>query len=320
LPLSMYNTSVPRLFHFSRSDCAQFHEPVHLRIAVIPAAYPACAVYNAAMELHPVSPDVYLALLPLAPEEPGTLLANAILRSPHAKITVAADDLTHPTAFVIEQQVGQAGQTEGHSVTFIGAMDEATLTAYLRQLEPPAMLYVPAALAARLYALDIMHANLVTCAYVTFAPPTDTGLNSVFLASPPGGMRRLRAADAHHLTIIPAAFWGAYGTAASALSEGIVYARYLRAEIVSLACVTARTERYAEIGTFTIERARGNDFARDCVARLIGAVVAEWAVLPMLTGAANDEETRSIAHALGLTEEHAWTAYVLTRTGTGTPA
>jgi len=267
------------------------------------------------MELHPVPPDVYPALLPLVPEEPGTLLANALLRRPHAEITVAADDLTRPTAFVIEQQVGQAeqkGQAEAHSVTFVGAMDEETLAVYLRQLEPPAMLYAPAALAAHLH---IMRANRVACAFVTFAPPTDTGPNSVFLASPPGGMRRLRAADAHRLTIIPAAFWGAYGTAVSALSEGIVYARYLRAEIVSLACVTARTERYAEIGTFTIERARGNDFARDCVARLIGAVVAEWAVLPMLTGAADNEETRSIAHALGLTEEHAWTAYAWTRTG-----
>ena len=310
----MYNTSAPRLFHFSRSDCAQFHEPVRLGIAAIPAAYPPRAVYNAAMELHPVPPDIYSTLLPLVPEEPGTLLANALLRTPHAEITVAADDLMYPTALVIEQQPGQAGQAEAHSVTFIGAMDEVTLTAYLRQLEPPAMLYAPAALAAPLlHALHVMRANLVACAFVTFAPPTDTGMNSVFLASPPGGMRRLRAADAHRLTIIPAAFWGAYGTATSALSEGIVYARYLRAEIVSLACVTARTQRYAEIGTFTIERARGNDFARDCVARLIGAVVAEWALLPMLTGAADNEEARSIAHALGLTEEHAWPAYAWTR-------
>ncbi len=256
------------------------------------------------MELRSVPPDTYAALAPLLPEEPATLNARACLLAQRAGITVYADSLTAPTAVIVDWETADT-----HVVTIAGTFDAPVLAAYIRALRWPVTLRAPAALTAR---LPDLCADLVARAYVSFVLPS--GNNAAFTVLPPGGVRRLRPADARGLTAIPADTWGTYGTATAALREGIVYARYLRAEIVSLACLTARTEHYAVVAAFTIERVRRNGFARECLGRLVSALVTEWNVTPLLTSAADDDAARGLAHALGLTEEHAWTAYILERT------
>jgi len=253
------------------------------------------------MELRSVQPEAYSALAPLIPEEPATHDARALLLAERVGITVRVDSDTAPTAVVVEQET--AGK---HVVTVAGEFDAPVLAAHIRTLARPMTLRAPAALAAR---LPDLCTGLVARAYVSFMPPL--GRDAAFTALPPGGVRRLRPADARGLTAIPDDAWGTYATATAALREGMAYARYLRAEIVSLACVTARTEHYASVAAFTIERARRNGFARECLGRLVGALVAEWDVAPLLTSAADDDAARGLAHALGFTEEDAWKAYIL---------
>jgi len=253
------------------------------------------------MELRFVPPEAYIALAPLMPEEPATLDARALLLASRARITVYADSDTAPAAIIVEQET--AGT---HVVTIAGEFDASVLATQIRALARPVMLRAPAALAAH---LPDLCTGLVARACVSFMPAL--GRDAAFTALPPGGVRRLRPADARGLTAIPEDVWGTYGAATAALREGMVYARYLRAEIVSLACVTARTEHYASVAAFTIERARRNGFAHECLRRLVGALVAEWGVTPLLTSAADDDAVRGLAHALGFTEEDAWTAYTL---------
>lgn len=259
-------------------------------------------MYNSDMELRPVPPHAYTALVSLVPEEPATLPARALLLlGQEAGIVAYVDDPARPTLVVVEHE--RAGK---RGITLAGAVDTSSLAAWMRVLARPVTLYAPASLAARLSAL---RTDLVAYPHITFAPPS--GLEATFLAMPPGGVRRLRPADARGLDAVPADIWGAYGTAAVALREGMAYARYLRAEIVSLACVTARTERYASLSAWTVERARRNGFARACAGRLIGAIIGEWRVSPLLTCATNDEAGRGLARVLDLTEAYAWTAYAL---------
>ena len=124
-------------------------------------------------------------------------------------------------------------------------------------------------------------------------------------------MRRLRSADARHLASFPAWLWETYDAPAALLREGIVYARYLRAEIVSLACTVATTERYDAITAYTIERTRRNGFARECAHRLIGAIVGERGRLPVLIADAENEAAIGLATSLGLTERHERTVFDL---------
>lgn len=253
------------------------------------------------MEMRPIPPETYAMVLPLIAETPATLDARARLLAGNGETVVYADDEAAPMAAAIEWTRNQE-----HVVTFTGEWDEPTLAAYVRALERPANLRAPSSLAARLPAL---RADLVAEPYVTFGPPVETDVD--FRVLPPGGVRRLRPADARGLGAIPDAVGGAYDTTAAALRGGIVYARYLRAEIVSIACVAARTEHFARIAAFTIERARGNGFARECGSRLIGALAAEWNVAPLLTCAAADGPAHNLARALDLTEAHEWTTYTL---------
>jgi predicted GNAT family acetyltransferase len=124
-------------------------------------------------------------------------------------------------------------------------------------------------------------------------------------------VRRLRPADARHLSSFPPWLWETYDSPGALLREGIVYARYLRAELVSLACTVATTERYDAITAYTIERTRRNGFARECAHRLIGAILSERGRLPVLMADAENEAAIGLARSLGLTERRDQTVYDL---------
>lgn len=253
------------------------------------------------MELRPVAPPNYAALLPLLPDAPPTLIARALLLAGRDEIRVCADDPAQPAFVAVEWQTAA-----GHTLTLAGDAMHPALPAYLHTLRGPLTLHAPAALAGRLAAL---RPDLAPRPMATFTP--SLGAEAAFSALPPGGVRRLRPNDARHLAPFPAWLWGAYGSPERASRDGIVYARYLRAEIVSLAATVGRTERYDAIGAYTIARARRNGFARECAARLIAAVVTERGTQPMWTCAADDAPTVALAASLGLTAAQPWTAYVL---------
>jgi predicted GNAT family acetyltransferase len=128
---------------------------------------------------------------------------------------------------------------------------------------------------------------------------------------PPGGVRRLRVADARHLMAFPAWLWAGYDSPEAMLRQGVAYARYLRAELVAIACTAGETERYDAIAAFTIERTRRNGFARACAHRLLGAIQSERGTLPVLTASAENEAAIALARSLGLTERHDYTVYDL---------
>ncbi len=90
-----------------------------------------------------------------------------------------------------------------------------------------------------------------------------------------------------------------------------MYARYLRAEIVALAVLAGETEQYALVTAYCIERARRNGFARECAARLLGAIANERGTSPLWVCAADDAPALAFAQSLGLTEVAGWTAATL---------
>ena len=144
----------------------------------------------------------------------------------------------------------------------------------------------------------------------TFTFPTSDA-DAAFVILPPGGVRRLRAADARHLARFPPWLWAGYGSPEAMLRQGIAYARYLRAELVALACTAATTERYDAIAAYTIERTRRNGFARECAHRLIGAIRSERDNQPVLIGDTENDAAIALARSLGLTARHDQTVYDL---------
>lgn len=145
-------------------------------------------------------------------------------------------------------------------------------------------------------------------AFAAFTAHADTV--QPFIALPPGGVRRLRPNDARHLASFPPWLWGIWVTPDALLREAPAYARYLRGELASLACVAATTERYDAIGVYTIERTRRNGFARECAARLCGAIAASRGKLPVLLTTADDTASIALAHSLGLTARTEIVGYV----------
>lgn len=137
-------------------------------------------------------------------------------------------------------------------------------------------------------------------AFAAFTDSADT--MQAFTALPPGGVRRLRPNDARHLAALPPWLWGTWERPDALLRAVPAYARYLRGELVSLACVAATTERYDAIATYTIARARRNGFARECTRRLLGAITTERGKVPVLMTATDNDAAIGLARAIGLTQ------------------
>jgi len=232
--------------------------------------------------LHPVAPDASLHVLSLMPDEPWAVPARAV---------VAIETAT------------PAGET----VFLFGAADHPALLTYLRALAGPVILCAGAPIADQIprWRPDASARQL---AILTLPA---TGADASFAISPPGGVRRLRPADARRLLPFPPWLWAGYGSPEAMLRHGVTYARYLRAELVAVACTAGTTERYDAIAAFTIERTRRNGFARECARRLIGAIRSERGRFPVLTVGAEDEAAIALARSLGLTARHDHIAYAL---------
>ncbi|MCA1666433.1 MAG: GNAT family N-acetyltransferase [Thermomicrobia bacterium] len=259
-------------------------------------------LYNATMHTRlsfiSVAPDAYAALLPLVPDEPWAVFARAALLA--GKPGVYADAPRGSAAVAIDTPT-----PEGRSVFLFGDPDHPVIEAYVRALVGPVRISAARTIARQLSAWrpDIVPNDIAICAF----PPTAAG--EAFAALPPGGVRRLRPADARYLAAFPAWLWETDDTPGALLRQGIVYARYLRTEIVSLACTTATTERYTAIAAYTIERTRRNGFARECMHRLIGAILSERGTQPVLL--AENDAAIGLAHSLGLTARHDHIVYDL---------
>ncbi len=250
--------------------------------------------------LHSIAPDAYRHLLPLVPDEPWALFARAVLRA--GQPGVYADNPLTPTAVAID-----IATPDGRTVFLFGDPDHPVIEAHVGALVGPVRVSGAQPIVRQISAWrdDAIPRCVAHCAF-----PASNG-GAAFSVSPPGGVRRLRPADARHLASLPPWLWETYDAPGALLRAGIVYARYLRAELVSLACTVATTERYDAITAYTIERTRRNGFARECMQRLIGAVVNERGKRPVLIADAENEAAIGLGYSLGLTERHERTVYDL---------
>ncbi len=250
--------------------------------------------------LQPIAPDAYDRLLPLVPDEPWAVPARAVVLA--GLPGVRMDDARAPSVVAIETAI-----PEGHSLFLFGVADHPALASYVRTLTGPAILQADAAIANQ---IPGWRTDAVSRQSATFTFPLSNA-EAAFTMLPPGGVRRLRAADARHLAPFPAWLWAGYGSPEAMLRQGIAYARYLRAELVSIACITGTTERYAAIAAYTIERTRRNGFARECTHRLIGAIQSERNTSPVLTASADSDAAVALARSVGLTARDDQTVYDL---------
>lgn len=250
--------------------------------------------------LQPVPLNAYDRLLPLIPDEPWAIPARAVVLAQLPGVSV--DDTGAPTVIAIE-----APTPEGRTIFLFGAADNPALAAFVRALTGPLTLHADAPIAEYIphWCSDAIARQSATFTFPT--PDTD----AAFAILPPGGVRRLRAADARHLAAFPPWLWAGYASPDAMLRHGIAYARYLRAELVAIACTAGATERYGAIAAYTIERTRRNGFARECAYRLSGAIRNERGKLPVLTTSAENDAAIALAHALGLTARHDQTVYSL---------
>ena len=245
-----------------------------------------------------IAPDAYRHLLLLVPDEPWALFARAVLLA--GQPGVYADNPLQPTAVAID-----TATPDGRAVFLFGDPDHVVIEAYVRALVGPVRVGGAQPIARQISAWreDAIPQRTVSFTF----PPSDAG--TAFPVLPPGGVRRLRPADARHLASFPPWLWETYDAPGALLRDGIAYARYLRAELVSLACTVATTERYDAIAAYTIERTRRNGFARECAHRLIGAILNERGRQPVLMADAENEAAAGLAHSLGLTERRERTMY-----------
>lgn len=258
------------------------------------------ATMHTRLSFHSIAPDAYHHLLPRVPEDPWALYARAVLLG--GKPGVYADNPLHPAAVAVD-----TGTPDGRTLFLFGDPDHPVLEAHVRALVGPVRIDAAQAIARR---FSVWRPDIAPRAVALFTlPASDTG--AAFAALPPGGVRRLRPADARHLATFPPSLWETYDAPAALLREGIAYARYLRAELVSVACTAAETERYDAITAYTIERTRHNGFARECGHRLIGAILNERGRLPVLITGAENEAAIALARSLGLTERQGRTVYDL---------
>jgi len=255
---------------------------------------------HASAALHPIAPDAYPLLHPLISDEPWAVPARAVVLAGLPGVRV--DDARAPSVVAIETAI-----PEGQSVFLFGAADHPALAASVRALTGPTTLQTNAALADH---IPIWRPDASVRQSVSFTfPLSDT--DAAFAILPPGGVRRLRAADARHLTAFPAWLWAGYGSPEAMLRHGIAYARYLRAELVTIACIASTTERYDAIAAYTIARTRRNGFARECTHRLLGAIQSERGKFPLLTASAENDAAIALARSLALTARHDQTVYDL---------
>jgi hypothetical protein len=246
--------------------------------------------------LQPIAPDAYSLLLPLIPDEPWAISARAVILARLPGVYV--DDMGAPSAVAIETAI-----PEGRAVFLFGTANNPVLATYVRACIGPLTLQADVPIAGH---IPGWRPDASARQSATFTFPS-SGTDAAFAMLPPGGVRRLRIADARHLTAFPAWLWAGYGTPEAMLRRGVAYARYLRAELVAIACTAGETERYDAIAAYTIERTRRNGFARECAHRLIGAIRSERSTLPGLTARAENEAAIALACSLGLTarDDHA---------------
>ena len=251
---------------------------------------------NAALQ--PIAPDAYSLLHPLISDEPWAVPARTVLLAGLPGVYV--DSMRTPSVVAIETAI-----PEGQSVFLFGAADHPALAAYVHALTGPTTLQADSALAG---SIPIWRPDAVSRQSASFTFPL-ANTDATFAILPPGGVRRLRAADARHLTAFPAWLWAGYASPEAMLRQGIAYARYLRAELVAIACIAGTTERYDAIAAFTIERTRRNGFARECAHRLISAIRSERGTSPVLIASAENDAAIAVARSLGLIARHDQTVY-----------
>jgi len=124
-------------------------------------------------------------------------------------------------------------------------------------------------------------------------------------------VRQLTLADLKLLESAPAELrGGGFGSLRGLLSDGIVACAIASGRIVAIAHTSARTERHADIGVFTLERWRGRGFA-SAAASLVAKRVQEAGQIPVWSAGEDNVASLRVAQKLGFTERSRATYIIL---------
>ncbi|MFQ6042220.1 MAG: GNAT family N-acetyltransferase, partial [Candidatus Poribacteria bacterium] len=115
-------------------------------------------------------------------------------------------------------------------------------------------------------------------------------------------VRQLTIDDLNLLESAPAEVQGAgFGSIRNLLSDGIVACAIVSGNVVSIAHTSARTEHYADIGVFTLEKWRGKGFAT-AAAAIVARRVQEAGQTPTWSAGEDNFASLRVAQKLGFTE------------------
>jgi hypothetical protein len=115
-------------------------------------------------------------------------------------------------------------------------------------------------------------------------------------------VRQLTLKDLKLLESAPVEVQGCgFGSPRGLLSDGIVACAVVSEKIVAIAHTSARTERYADIGVFTLEGWRGRGFATDA-ASIVAKGVQESGQIPVWSTGEDNIASLRVAQKLGFTE------------------
>lgn len=130
---------------------------------------------------------------------------------------------------------------------------------------------------------------------------------------PNHAVRQLTLADLKRLESAPAEVrGGGFGSTRSLLTQGVVACAVVSDNIVSIAHTAARSDRYAEIGVFTLEAWRGSGFAT-AAAAIVARRVQEAGQTPVWSAGEDNMASLRVAQKLGFTEVSQRTYIILNR-------
>jgi RimJ/RimL family protein N-acetyltransferase len=115
-------------------------------------------------------------------------------------------------------------------------------------------------------------------------------------------VRRLAPADLELLASVPLELRaGLWHSPRELLTEGIIASAVVAGEVVATALTAACTDRYAEIGVYTLEAVRGRGYAT-AAASLVAQAAQEGGRIPVWGAGAHNQASLRVAQKLGFEE------------------
>jgi RimJ/RimL family protein N-acetyltransferase len=141
-------------------------------------------------------------------------------------------------------------------------------------------------------------------------------------ASPGPEVRRLGAADAHHVwALMPLSSWisGCWSGPSGLAASEMAYGAFVDGRLVSVACPFFVAERFEDIGVVTEPGYRGRGLSPACAAAVCADVRARGR-LPSWTTSPDNGQSLRVAEKLGFVEHHRDVLWVFGRQAPKPPA